>query len=93
MAKPTVFVGSSSEGLDIARSIKSQLNVDAHVSIWNENVFGLSESTLESLVKSLESFDFAVLVITADDLVVSRGTEARAPHMSAESECNRGWTE
>jgi hypothetical protein len=79
MAKPTVFVGSSSERLYIARAIKSQLEIDAHVRIWNEDVFGLNESTLESLVKLLESLDFAVLVITADDLVVSRGTEAAAP--------------
>ena len=79
MPKPTVFVGSSTEGLDIARAIKSHLMVDAQVSIWNEDVFGLNEGTLESLVNSLETFDFAVLVITADDLVVSRGTEAQAP--------------
>ena len=31
--------------------------------------------TLESLVDALESYDFAVLVLTADDLIVSRGVE------------------
>jgi hypothetical protein len=79
MAIPIVFVGSSSEGLDIAQAIRNQLQDVAQVSIWNEGVFGLSRGTLESLVSALEDFDFAVLVITADDLVISRGSESQAP--------------
>lgn len=79
MATPFVFVGSSSEGLNIAQAIQAQLQDIAQVSIWNEGVFGLSRGTLESLVRALEDFDFAVLVITADDLIISRGKEAQAP--------------
>jgi len=45
------------------------------VDIWSQGVFGLTQGTLESLVLALERFDFAVLVLTADDLTVSRGTE------------------
>jgi hypothetical protein len=77
--RPTVFVGSSGEGLEIARTIQFHLQDAALVSVWNAGVFGLSEGTLESLVRMLDSFDFAVLVITPDDLLTSRGQERQAP--------------
>jgi len=70
-----VFVGSSSEGLRIAQAMQVGLDRVCEVDIWSQGVFGLTQGTLESLVLALERFDFAVLVLTADDLTVSRGTE------------------
>ena len=43
--------------------------------IRSQGVFGLSQGTLESLVLAVERFDFATLVLTADDLTMSRGSE------------------
>ena len=71
-SKPTLFVGSSTEGLDIAQAVQVQLSDVADVELWNEGVLGLSYGTLESLVKALNSYDFAVLVFTPDDFLVSR---------------------
>lgn len=79
MNKPTVFVGSSIEGLEIARVVQFQLKDDALVTVWNEGAFGLGKGTLESLVAMLDRFDFAVLVITADDILASRETTNQAP--------------
>jgi hypothetical protein len=79
VAKPTVFVGSSREGLEVARAVQFQLKSDAFVIVWNEGVFGLSEGSLESLVAALDRFDFAVLVITPDDLLASHDTVIQAP--------------
>ena len=73
--RPSVFVGSSSEGLRIAQAIQVVLDPVCEVEIWSQGVFGLTQGTLESLVLALERFDFAVLVLTADDLKISRGTE------------------
>ncbi len=73
--RPSVFVGSSSEGLRIAQAMQVGLDRVCEVDIWSQGVFGLTQGTLESLVLALERFDFAVLVLTADDLTVSRGTE------------------
>ena len=78
MTKPTVFVGSSGEGLDIARGVQSILEDVALVSLWNKGVFGLTEGTLEGLVHALDRFDFAILVITPDDVVISREVQAQA---------------
>jgi hypothetical protein len=76
MSGPRVFIGSSSSGKEVARAIQYQLRDDAEADVWDEGVFGIMGGTLESLVNALESFDFAVLVLTPDDLVVS-GKELR----------------
>lgn len=79
MIKPSVFVGSSTEGLDVARSVAQQLQDVAEITLWNEGVFALSLSMIESLLNAVERFDFAVLVVAPDDLVVSRNAESFSP--------------
>ena len=79
MQKATMFVGSSSEGLAAARAIKEQFDLELDVTIWNEGVFKLNTSTLESLLRAASFFDFAVLVITPDDSVTGRGKTQSAP--------------
>ncbi|MCW5982698.1 MAG: nucleotide-binding protein [Bryobacteraceae bacterium] len=76
MERPSIFVGSSTKGLEVAEAIQSQLCDDAEVVIWKEGVFGLGQGTLESLVKALDGFDFAILVLTPDDVLL-RGDERR----------------
>jgi len=77
--RPAVFIGSSSEGLKIAKGIQVLLDQICEVTIWSQGVFGLSEGTLESLVAATDEFDFAVLVLTPDDLVESRGHAGTVP--------------
>ncbi|MFI1303214.1 TIR domain-containing protein [Streptomyces sioyaensis] len=75
MNRPALFVGSSSEGLRIAEAVQVVLDDVCEVELWTQGIFGLTQGTLESLISSLPRFDFAVLVLTADDLTVSRKTE------------------
>ena len=77
--RPCVFVGSSSEGLMAAKTIQLLLDTSCEVTIWSQGVFGLSHGTLESLVGVLDDFDFAVLVLTPDDLITSRQIEGSVP--------------
>jgi len=74
-----VFVGSSSEGLEFARAVRNSLGREAEVTIWNEGHFELGQTFIEGLTKALSHFDFAVLVLTPDDLVGSRTSEAFGP--------------
>jgi len=79
MAKASLFIGSSSEGLDLARAIRTSLADDAEVTLWNEGFFALGNTFIESLVTALPRFDFAVLLLTPDrgrPLVSSCGTRA-----------------
>jgi Predicted nucleotide-binding protein containing TIR-like domain len=78
MNMPSVFVGSSREGIEIARAVQTQLAEVSNVDVWNEVPSRLSKGTLESLVEVLDTYDFAVLVLTPDDLIVSRGIEQKA---------------
>ena len=74
MSLPSVFVGSSREGLEVARVLHALSDV-SEVEVWDEGVFSLSAGTLESHMQALSRFDFAVLVLTPDDVTVSRGVE------------------
>jgi Predicted nucleotide-binding protein containing TIR-like domain len=72
---PQVFVGSSSEGKVLASIVCEHLSPVAGVTLWNKGVFGLGEGTLEALVSATERFDFAVLVLTPDDVITTRGEQ------------------
>ncbi len=69
---PKVFIGSSVEGLSIAKAIQQNLDRVAQCAIWSQGIYGLTVGLLETLVAKLESFDFAVLVLTPDDMIASR---------------------
>jgi len=76
MGRPTVFIGSSSEGLRIGRYLQLELEQsgDCLVTRWDQGVFHASGYTMESLVGAARRADFAVLIASADDTVESRGT-------------------
>jgi hypothetical protein len=78
---PALFIGSSSEGLKIAHAIRNDLQrrERVHVRLWDEGIFRLSESVPDSLVRTAAGYDFAVLVFSPDDIVISRDVEKRGP--------------
>lgn len=84
---PALFIGSSSESLEVARAVRSQLDESAEVTIWNEGPFRLSEAYLASLVKAARDADFAVLVLGDDDWVESRDGRLMAPRDNVVFEC------
>ena len=63
----------------MARAIELQFQHDAEVTLWTEGIFGLGEPTIESLLNALDRFDFAILVLSPDDLKVSRNQEHMGP--------------
>lgn len=79
MNKPSVFIGSSSEGLDFGRAIRGRLENNAEITLWEDNFFTLGSTFIETLVNSAPRFDFAILVLTADDLISSRSKESFSP--------------
>jgi hypothetical protein len=83
MNKPALFVGSSSEGLEFARAVRALLAQDAEVTLWNEGFFAIGRTFIESLVNGLSRFDFAVILLTPDDLISSRDLVTFSPRDNA----------
>jgi hypothetical protein len=81
MAHPTVFVASSTEGLHFARAVGLHLSAAAHIRVWADDpdLVDLSSTLIEVLERAAVEADFAVIVITEDDILVSRGAESRTP--------------
>lgn len=77
--KPSVFIGSSSEGLAISENIQLGLEHSVESTIWSQGVFGLSKGNLENLVAASTDYDYAVLVLTPDDLTTKRGKTENSP--------------
>jgi Predicted nucleotide-binding protein containing TIR-like domain len=75
-----VFIGSSSEGLKIARTLQAELEAatDCAVKRWDTDTFAPGSITLDALIARANSVDFAILVATDEDTVTSRGTQMAA---------------
>ena len=74
-----MFIGSSAEGLPVGEAIQLNLDYSCEVTIWSQGVFGLGQGTLESLVDRLDDFDFAALILTPDDVKISKDEVFQAP--------------
>jgi hypothetical protein len=77
--RPPVFIGSSSEAKKIANKLQVALEHDCDAQVWHQGLFQPGRSYLETLVRALPAYDFAVLLISPDDYVESRGTSEPAP--------------
>jgi len=85
--KLRVFIASSAEGLEIAETLQGNLENDAEVTVWSQDIFRPSEFILESLEKSLGAADFGVFVFSPDDLVTIRGNEQTVARDNVIFEC------
>jgi hypothetical protein len=81
-ARVKIFIASSSEGLEIVKALRGllldELQDKAEVAPWTRE-FALSATYIESLEKASHEADFAILVLTPDDLTTSRAEEKFAP--------------
>ncbi len=70
--KPRIFVGSSTESLDIAYTVQVNLEKDAEVTVWTQNIFTPSNYLLESLLHALKSAAFGIFILSPDDVIRMR---------------------
>lgn len=76
---PIVFVGCSSESLHIAKTIQTNFADMAHVELWTQGTFKPSHDYLTDLLRQSRSVDFAVFVLSPDDVTKSRNIEEASP--------------
>jgi len=78
--EPVFFVGSSSEGIAVVDAVHAKARRWEVVSKpWTEGVFEASNTTIENLMALTQEADFALLVLTADDVTTSRGKRKPSP--------------
>lgn len=73
--KPRIFIGSSTESVEIAYSIQENLEQVTEVTVWTQGIFELSKYSLDTLVDKLDECDFGVFVFAPDDVSIVRGDE------------------
>ena len=74
-----IFIGSSTEGLDIAQKVKDFFSTDFDCYLWNDGMFKYNENYLETLLKEANLFDYGILVFTKDDFTKSREQQFDSP--------------
>ncbi len=70
--KPKIFIGSSSERLNIAYALQENLDYDAQITVWTQGIFQLSSNSLDDLIMALDNFNFAIFVFHPDDITKIR---------------------
>ena len=70
---PALFIGSSTEGLAVARALQIETDRWCEPTVWSQGVFEPGGTTIGDLLAAVEDSDFAALVLTPDDSLVTRG--------------------
>lgn len=73
--KPRIFIGSSTEALDIAYLIQENLEHDSNPTVWTQGIFELSSNSLDDLIEALNNFDFGIFVFKPDDITEMRSNK------------------
>ena len=73
MHRPSLFIGSSSEGLAIAYAIQENLEFDCDATVWPQGVFQPSSAALIDLYAFTRQAEFALFVFSPDDILHMRG--------------------
>jgi hypothetical protein len=79
LVRPAVFIASSSEGKKFALAVQNALQADAEITTWDQGAFAIGQTFIEGLVEATSRFDFAILLLTPDDIVQSRSAELASP--------------
>jgi len=79
-----IFIGSSKEGLTIAKKLKKTLEkkfpLFLNCKLWTDGeIFSLNKGTLDSLTIASRKFDYGIMIATADDIRKSRKIKASIP--------------
>jgi predicted nucleotide-binding protein len=75
-----VFIGSSTEALEAANTINTSLSKKTVTTrCWSQGVFQASKTTIEDLWSLTRDADFAIIVLSPDDVSISRGNKKQSP--------------
>lgn len=76
---PSVFIGSSVQGKSIAKAVQNRLAGEADPEVWDQATFDVGDTTIDSLEKKSREVDFAIFVLTPDDVLIKKAERKAAP--------------
>jgi predicted nucleotide-binding protein len=85
--KPRLFIGSSVEGVSIARNVEALLQHTIDCIVW-PNAFPLAQNTIDSLVTEFEKADFGLFVLSPEAHPVVPGSST---YRGGGPNLKRGW--
>jgi|GEM_PF-5090027 len=71
--KPRVFIGSSTEQVEVANAIQQNLEHACEPTVWNQGTFQLTSNVLDDLLGELGKTDFGIFVFGPDDIAIIKG--------------------
>ena len=71
--RPSLFIGSSREAMDVAYALQKNLEYESDPTVWDQGVFRPMRQTLSDLVDEAARTDFAIFVFAPDDIADIRG--------------------
>jgi Predicted nucleotide-binding protein containing TIR-like domain len=77
--KPTIFIGSSTEGKPYAEAVLRGLAAVGNCLLWSQGVFEAGGMIQSSLLTAISKSDFVVIVLTPDDSSIIRGESHLTP--------------
>lgn len=77
---PTAFIGCAERQKEIAEAIQANLQDFFETEIWHQGTFIIGRSNISNLIHAGKLFDFAILVLTPDDIILRQsGKKVFAP--------------
>lgn len=82
-----VFIGSSNKRKGIAKHIQAEFSSDIESTVWDQGIFELSKSNLDNLINITKKFDFAILLLGEDDVVIKNDKQGNITRDNVIFEC------
>lgn len=73
--KPSIFIGSSQESLEVAYAFQKELEFKSEVTVWSQGIFKLSVSFLDNLLETLDKSDFGIFILSPEDILTIRNKQ------------------
>jgi hypothetical protein len=77
--KTRVFVGSSTEGLQLAEAMQRLLDYKAYCTVWPQAVFTPSSVTIDALLEQVRKNDCGIFILSPDDVASIRKSNVVIP--------------
>lgn len=74
-----ILILSSGEAENTARLLQVSLAKWAYPEVWSQGLFEMTQTNIESLEKNMPLYDYCIILLTPDDISISKGKQEQTP--------------